>query len=152
MLRQISPIGVFVLWLTVLFGVTLFSDKIFYRSQKDSLDTYSNGLTENKNHGKQQANLESDPVSPKFIEKPINIIKHVLVKKGDTLMNVLTSNGMDEKQAAKLIIALKTIYDLRSLPIGHQLSIYFSTESYNPNNKYNKVESLSFLKNFKEQI
>ena len=152
MLRQIPPIGVFVLWLILLFGVTFFSDRIFYRSQKDSLDTYSNGLTENKNHSKQQANLEPDPVSPKFIEKPINIIKRVLVKKGDTLMNVLTSNGVDKKQAAKLIRALKTIYDLRSLPIGHQLSIYFSTESYNPNNKYNKVESLSFQKNFKEQI
>jgi len=78
MLRQIPPIGVFVLWLILLFGVTFFSDRIFYRSQKDSLDTYSNGLTENKNHSKQQANLEPDPVSPKFIEKPIKIIKRML--------------------------------------------------------------------------
>jgi len=152
MLRQIPPIGVFILWLTVLFGVTFFSDSIFYRLQKDSLDSYSNDLIEKKNHGKQQANSEPDPLFTKFIETPKNIIKHVLVKKGDTLMNVLTSNGVDKKQASNLITALKTIYDLRSLPIGHQLSIYFSTESYNPNNKYNKVKSLSFLKNFKEQI
>ena len=38
------------------------------------------------------------------------------------------------------------------MPIDHQLSIYFSTDSYNANNKYNKVQSFSFLKNYKEQI
>ena len=152
MFRQIPPTGVFVLWLTVLFGVTLFSDSIFYRSQKSSLDTYPNDLTEKKNQAKQRAKLEPDPVTPKVIEKPKNVMKHVLVKKGDTLMKVLTSNGVNKKQAANLITALKPIYDLRSLPIGHQISIYFSTDSYNPNNKYNKVKSFSFLKNFKEQI
>ena len=152
MLRKIPPIGVFVLWLTVLFGVTFFSDSIFYRSQKSSLDSYPNDLTEKKNQGKQRERLEPVPLTPKVIEKPKNIIKHVLVKKGDTLMKVLTSNGVDKKQAANLIAALKPIYDLRSLPIGHQLNIYFSTDSYNPNNKYNKVKRFSFLKNFKEQI
>ena len=152
MLRQIPPIGVFVLWLTVLFGVTLFSDNVFYRSQKNSLDTLANDPIEKKIHETQQANLEPDLVTPKVIEKPKNIIKHVRVKKGDTLMKVLTSNGVDKKQAANLIAALKTIYDLRSLPIDHQLSINFSTNSYNANNKYNKVQSFSFLKNYKEQI
>ena len=152
MLRQIPPIGVFVLWLTVLFGVTLFSDNVFYRSQKNSLDTIPNDLIEKKTQETQQAKLEPDPVTPKVIEKPKNITKHVRVKKGDTLMKVLTSNGVDKKQAANLIGALKTIYDLRSLPIDHQLSIHFSTDSYNANNKYNKVKSFSFLKNYKEQI
>ena len=152
MLRQIPPTSVFVLWLTVLFGVTLFSDNVFYRSQKNSLDTIPNDLIEKKTQETQQAKLEPDPVTPKVIEKPKNITKHVRVKKGDTLMKVLTSNGVDKKQAANLIAALKTIYDLRSLPIDHQLSIYFSTDSYNANNKYNKVQSFSFLKNYKEQI
>ena len=152
MLRQIPPIRVFVLWLIVLFGVTFFSDNVFYRSQKNSLDTIPNELIEKKTHETQQAKLEPDPVTPKVIEKPKNITKHVRVKKGDTLMKVLTSNGVDKKQAANLIAALKTIYDLRSLPIDHQLSIYFSTDSYNANNKYNKVKSFSFLKNYKERI
>ena len=146
MLRQIPPIRVFVLWLTVLFGVTFFSDNVFYRSQKNSLDTIPNDLIEKKTHETQQAKLEPDPVTPKVIEKPKNITKHVRVKKGDTLMKVLTSNGVDKKQAANLIAALKTIYDLRSLPIDHQLSIYFSTDSYNANNKYNKVQKLLISK------
>ena len=152
MLRQIPPIGVFVLWLTVLFGVTFFSDDVFYESQEKSLDTFANDPIEKKIQETQQANLEPDLVTPKVIEKPKNIIKHFRVKKGDTLMKVLTSNGVDKKQAANLIAALKTIYDLRSLPIDHQLSIYFSTDSYNANNKYNKVQSFSFLKNYKERI
>ena len=152
MLRQIPPICVFVLWLTVLFGITFVSDNVFYKSQKNSLDTIPNDLIEKKTHKTQQAKLEPDPVTPKVIEKPKNIIKHFRVKKGDTLMKVLTSNGVDKKQAANLIAALKTIYDLRSLPIDHQLSIHFSTDSYNANNKYNKVKSFSFLKNYKERI
>ena len=152
MLRQIPPICVFVLWLTVLFGITFFSDNVFYKSQKYSLDTFPKDLIEKKIHETPQAKLEHDLITPKVIETPKNITKHVRVKKGDTLMKVLTSNGVDKKQAANLIAALKTIYDLRSLPIDHQLSIYFSTDSYNAHNKYNKVESFSFLKNYKEQI
>lgn len=152
MLRQIPPIGVFVLWLTVLFGATFFSDNVFYISQRNSLGTFPNHLIEKKIYETQQAKLEPDLVTPKVIEKPKNIIKHFRVKKGDTLMKVLTSNGVDKKQAANLIAALKTIYDLRSLPIDHQLSIHFSTDSYNANNKYNKVKSFSFLKNYKERI
>ena len=74
-------LSVFVLWLTVLFGVTLFSDNVFYRSQKNSLDTIPNELTEKKTHETQEAKLEPDPVTPKVIEKPKNITKHVRVKK-----------------------------------------------------------------------
>ena len=74
MLRQIPPIRVFVLWLIVLFGVTFFSDNVFYRSQKNSLDTIPNDLTEKKTHETQQAKLEPDPVTAKGL-LPVAITK-----------------------------------------------------------------------------
>ena len=132
MFKQIPPIGLFVLWLLLLTGTIFFSDWVLIKSQESSIKPSLENLTTTNAAIKQKARVKPEKVVPE------DIVKYIFVKKGDTLMKLLVSNGVDKNQAANLITSLKRIYELRSLPIGHRLNtVRLQTgsinHSYHPN-------------------
>jgi len=49
----------------------------------------------------------------------------VSVARGDTLMNLLTKNGVDRREAHAAIQTLSTVYDVRRLQIGQDITLTF---------------------------
>ena len=139
MFKQIPPIGLFVLWLLLLTGTIFFSEWVQIKSHESSIKPSFENLTTTNAASKPKAQVHPEKAVPE------DIIKYVFVKKGDTLMKLLVSNGVDKNQAANLITSLKSIYELRSLPIGHRLKISFAANSYNANHKYNTSRFLRAL-------
>ena len=115
MFKQIPPIGLFVLWLLLLTGTIFFSEWVQIKSHESSIEPSFENLTTTNAASKPKAQVHPEKAVPE------DIIKYIFVKKGDTLMKLLVSNGVDKNQAANLITSLKSIYELRSLPIGHRL-------------------------------
>ena len=78
----------------------------------------------------------------------------VPVKKGDTLMAILTEAGANKEQAAQLIFHLRKVYDLRNLPIGQIIYITLSDKqltkvSFSPSFDFEIVARLQENKSFK---
>ena len=80
----------------------------------------------------------------------------VSVKKGDTLMAILSGAGASKEQAAQLISHIRKVYDLRNLPIGRIIYITMSDKqlikvSFSPSFDFEIVASLQENKSFKAE-
>jgi len=83
---------------------------------------------------------------------PEPVVKTLTVREGDTLMKLLISSGVDKKQAANLIKSLRSIYDVRLLPLGQQLKITFAPQTDQSPTVQNYLQRLSFLRRFDQQV
>ena len=80
----------------------------------------------------------------------------VSVKKGDTLMAILSGAGATKEQAAQLISHIRKVYELRNLPIGQIIHITMSDKqlikvSFSPSYDFEIVASLQENKSFKAE-
>ena len=80
----------------------------------------------------------------------------VSVKKGDTLMAILSGAGASKEQAAQLISHIRKVYDLRNLPIGRIIYITMSDKqlikvSFSPSFDFEIVANLQENKSFKAE-
>tara|TARA_Y100000766_G_scaffold25850_1_gene17870 strand:+ start:354 stop:1079 length:726 start_codon:yes stop_codon:yes gene_type:complete len=80
----------------------------------------------------------------------------VSVKKGDTLMAILSRAGATKEQAAQLISHIRKVYELRNLPIGQIIHITMSDKqlikvSFSPSFDFEIVASLQENKSFKAE-
>lgn len=67
-----------------------------------------------------------------FTPTPDPESKVVTVARGDTLMNLLTDNGVDRSAAHTAIQRLSDVYDVRRLQIGQDLVLTFQEQSTGP--------------------
>jgi murein DD-endopeptidase MepM/ murein hydrolase activator NlpD len=58
---------------------------------------------------------------PKAVPRPIHITG--IVKRGDTIINIFKSAGLEHKTAYQLVTELKPVYDLRRIASGHKYSM-----------------------------
>ena len=89
MFKQIPPIGLFVLWLLLLTGTIFFSEWVQIKSHESSIEPSFENLTTTNAASKPKAQVHPEKAVPE------DIIKYIFVKKGDTLMKLLVSNGVD---------------------------------------------------------
>jgi murein DD-endopeptidase MepM/ murein hydrolase activator NlpD len=80
----------------------------------------------------------------------------VSVKKGDTLMAILTNAGVSKEQAAQSISHLRKVYDLRKLPVGQVIYIAISNKqlikvSFTPSFDFEIVAELQENKSYQAE-
>lgn len=80
-----------------------------------------------------------EPVEPEPTEETRE--NTVSVKKGDTLLNILTDLGLEYGEANEIFLAAKKVYDPRDLKAGQKLQI--SMEWNLPENKLIAVNGIS---------
>jgi len=80
----------------------------------------------------------------KKINKSVKITeKKGIVKKGDTIINILKNRGLDYSSAFKLFSDVKPVFDLRKLKVGKAYSFFFQKQEFK-GFKY-QIDDNSFL-------
>jgi murein DD-endopeptidase MepM/ murein hydrolase activator NlpD len=65
------------------------------------------------------------PAQPEPEEEPIDITRTYKVRKGETLLGILTAAGLSKTQAADAVEAARTVYDVRELTPGQRLTMIY---------------------------
>lgn len=75
---------------------------------------------------------DAEPEDKLAVARAVPVEKIVKVSRGDTLMGILTENGVERGDAYAAIRTLGEVFDVRRLQIGQALTLTFNPETVDP--------------------
>ena len=73
--------------------------------------------------GRSTAEWFAAPAEPLLDAEPVLNAEHVVVQRGDTLLQILMRSGIDRAEAHEVVGTLSTLYDPRRLRVGQAMAV-----------------------------
>jgi murein DD-endopeptidase MepM/ murein hydrolase activator NlpD len=73
--------------------------------------------------GRSTAEWFATPADPVLDAQPVLDAEHVVVQRGDTLLQILLRSGIDRAEAHEVVGTLSTVYDPRRLRVGQAMAV-----------------------------